>query len=784
MDPELINPDEKNIDIAINAEDTAAPKEPRSEKREAIAKARAIRREAAAKEREAKRKAAAEAKALLAEAKAAAKREKKAAQSKTGSDFGNTGVFRWLEALRKAAGETEQTEHRGGTEELVAVLAAEKNASLVSGKTGEIDAIVAQLAAEQDLQAAEEEETYSAVPEDAPVFENVPDLDSESPAAVVDAIVAQVAAHKGIELPDETDMPVLPEEPAVDTAAESLPTPAVPQSGKYVDAIVAKLAAEEPQEETPAEPPKSYVDAITEARRQRLERENAGADEPAYEPPTAHFSKAVSHERDMEIAAIQYRHDSAAAKQFAKQLYRKTNRSWKRDAAAEQARFAGPQTRRHAAYINIAVCLLMLFGIAAGMFIFERPTVSEIENRRLAEMPDFSVDGYLKGEYTAGVAEYYNDTVPFRSVFKNLTAVIRQHMGLQKDQAVLHGGAPVRGDEEPAVTTAVTEDPLAYLSQTSFTTTVTAQEGDTQEQQGGEDNKDEGEMSKNILVANKRGIMLFGGSYANGERYASYLNRYQQELGSGVQVWSMVAPTPCSFYTPEKFRHLIGSEQKNIEHINEHLVGAKGVDIYTPLEKHADEPIFMRTDHHWSALGAFYAAEAFSAAARVPFARISDYDKMVKPDYVGTLYGYSGDATLKNNPEDFFWYVPHAEFSVTYWNRNLTNRRSGSLFLNVDNVNRSDWYMVYLGGDDRVTKIETNVRNGRKLAVIKDSYGNALIPWLTSSFEEITVIDMRFFTKNAISYLKEIGATDVLFAMNTFSAVGGNAKEIEKIRRQ
>ena len=43
---------------------------------------------------------------------------------------------------------------------------------------------------------------------------------------------------------------------------------------------------------------------------------------------------------------------------------------------------------------------------------------------------------------------------------------------------------------------------------------------------------------------------------------------------------------------------------------------------------------------------------------------------------------------------------------------------------------------------------------------------------------------MRFFTKNAISYLKEIGATDVLFAMNTFSAVGGNAKKIEEIRRQ
>ncbi|MBR5405648.1 MAG: hypothetical protein K6E36_07605 [Oscillospiraceae bacterium] len=780
MDPENFRPEEPEIDIAIDAADTAAPsggppKESRTERREAIAKARAIRREAAAQEREAKKRAAAEAKALVAQAKAEARKKERRSQTK--NTLGNTGVFRWLDALRKATGEEPSGERRGDTEELVAVLAAEKKAALLSDKTGEIDAIVEQLAAEQNLQAAAPEH-----PETAPVFENVPDLDDESPAAVVDAIVAQVAAHKGIEVPDEAGLPE-PEVPAVNTAAAESVSPAAVRSGHFVDEIVAKLAAENPPEETPEEPPVSYVDAITEARRQRLQQVTSGAEEeePAA-PPAAVPSRAVSHEREMELAAAQFRQDTAAAKQFTRKLARRTERSWRHEAAAEQARLSRPQTRRRAAAVNTAACLVMFFGIAAGMLLLERPTVSEIENRKLAEMPDFSVAGYLSGDYTGGVAEYYNDTVPFRSVFKNITAVIRQHMGLQKDQAVLHGGAPVREEDDPAVTTAVTEDPLAYLSQTSYTTATTGQEGDAQ--QGAEDDKDEGEMSRKILVAHKRGIMLYGGSFANGERYASYLNKYQEQLGSGVQVWSMVAPTPCSFYTPEKFQSMIGSEKKNIDHINEHLVGAKGVDIYSALEKHQDEPIFMRTDHHWSALGAFYSAEAFSAAARVPFARMSDYDKVVKPGYVGTLYGYSGDATLKNNPEDFFYYVPHAEFSVTYWNRSLGAKRDGSLFIKLDKVPVSDWYMVYLGGDDRVTRVQTGVKNGRKLAVIKDSYGNALIPWLTSSFEEITVIDMRFFTKNAISYLKEIGATDVLFAMNTFSATGGNAKEIDKIRRQ
>ena len=68
--------------------------------------------------------------------------------------------------------------------------------------------------------------------------------------------------------------------------------------------------------------------------------------------------------------------------------------------------------------------------------------------------------------------------------------------------------------------------------------------------------------------------------------------------------------------------------------------------------------------------------------------------------------------------------------------------------------------------------------------MFKDSYGNALIPWLTSSFEDIYVVDIRYFKKNAVKYIKNVGATDVLFAMNTFSATGGNCKQIEKIRRQ
>ena len=489
-------------------------------------------------------------------------------------------------------------------------------------------------------------------------------------------------------------------------------------------------------------------------------------------------------------------HDSMP---FLKQLSRETERNWKKETSQIQAKIKGDRASRVTSKVNIAVCLTMLFGVAIGMLVLKRPTVSMEENRNLAKMPEFSVDAYLSGEYTNGVSEYYNDTVPFRSTFKTITQSIRQHMGLSGGP-VLHLDAPLMLDEDdhgeaaaqttpaaetttttlPAVTAASGDAAEIEVTTTKATTTTAATEKETEKEEGG---KKEGEISNNILVVNNRGIMLFGAGETHGENYANILNRFQQDL-PGVQCYNLTIPTVCSFYTPDEFKNLIRSEKKNLDYINNHLEGVLPVDAYSALEAHKDEPIFMRTDHHWSSLGAFYAAEKFAQVARVPFARIEEYERRAKNDYVGTLYGYSGDITLKQHPEEFFWYIPKANYTTTYYNSSLTSSYQSSFFLNIENRAPVGYYMVYMAGDDHMVHVHTELNSGRKLAVIKDSYGNALIPWLTSSFDDIYVIDMRYFKVNAINFIKEKGVTDVVFCMNSFSANGGNGRKIDTIRTQ
>lgn len=286
-----------------------------------------------------------------------------------------------------------------------------------------------------------------------------------------------------------------------------------------------------------------------------------------------------------------------------------------------------------------------------------------------------------------------------------------------------------------------------------------------------------GEMSGSVLVLDDgRAIDLYGGGYERGQNYAETLNQLKQMVGDGVNVFSLVAPTAVSFYLPDDLAYMSGSEWDNIDYLNGFFDGVIPVDAYSALAQHVGEDIYFRTDHHWQPLGAYYAAEEFAKTAQVPFVPLSDYETVTMEGYVGTMYGYSGDNPLvKNNPDTFTYYKPKNEYTVTYYTQSLENPYEAGMFLKtIDNLAVVQWYLVFFGGDGEVAHIHTDVGNGRKLVIVKDSYGNAFAPCLANSFEDIWVVDMRGFEKSISQLVKDEGLTDVLFCMNSFSATGDN----------
>lgn len=298
----------------------------------------------------------------------------------------------------------------------------------------------------------------------------------------------------------------------------------------------------------------------------------------------------------------------------------------------------------------------------------------------------------------------------------------------------------------------------------------------------------EGEMSGSILVLNDgRGIVLYGGGKANGKEYASYLNTIKSNLansGNDINVYSLVSPTAGSYYLPDKYKGYMASEKDNIDNINANLSGVTPVDVYSVFEQHKSEHIFSRTDHHWQPLGAYYAAQELAKVAGVPFAPLSEYVEHSYEGYVGTLYGYSKEnPKIKNNPEPFTYYSPKCDYTATFSKTGAEGTfKEGSLLLpGIFKSTPVSWYLVFIGTDDIVTRVNTTVNNGRKLLIVKDSYGNAVIPCLLSSFEQVDMVDMRYFKGSVSQYAVENGMTDIVFIMNTFSATGPNEKKLANI---
>ncbi|MCR4925792.1 MAG: hypothetical protein K5917_05845 [Clostridiales bacterium] len=423
-------------------------------------------------------------------------------------------------------------------------------------------------------------------------------------------------------------------------------------------------------------------------------------------------------------------------------------------------------------FINIAILTIFLLTVSICLIVMKRPTVSYVENRTLAKFPEFSFASYFSGEYTDQISQFYNDTVPNRDKFKGFTSNIVNCFGFGGNN---DNGAQFYGNAIEIESSSVSETNAEATTNSGVVTTTAP--ATTTKQVGNE--IEEGVISNGILVINNRGLMLYGGSYQVGRNYASYLNTYKLELGKDVNIYSMVVPTSVAYYLPEKYKKYSASQLDNINNINSYLKDVKAVDVYSVLEQHKDEAIYSRTDHHWQPLGAYYAAQTFAVDANVPFADLSTYEKVVETDYVGTLYSFTQNASLKNNPEDFIYYKPSNSYTTTYYNTAFQNPSVRSLFVKAYGSNR---YCSFLGSDQLIARLETDVKNGRRLVIIKDSYGNALVPFLTNSFEEIYVVDMRYFDLNAIKFIKEKNITDVLFASCSFSATGANAKCIEKIR--
>lgn len=192
------------------------------------------------------------------------------------------------------------------------------------------------------------------------------------------------------------------------------------------------------------------------------------------------------------------------------------------------------------------------------------------------------------------------------------------------------------------------------------------------------------------------------------------------------------------------------------------------IDVSTELNKHKTEKIYYKTDHHWTTLGAFYAFQAAAPSLGIEGDLSGKYvSYAVSDSFNGMLASKSGVNLGEKEQIDI--YVPTEEDTDLIIDYVDEGKRSTSLY-DSSKLKEKDQYTVFLGGNSSLLDIRTVSTSTKRLLLVKDSFANSFIPFLTSYYREIVVVDPRYYSGTINDLMDSYRISEVLFLYsgNTF----------------
>ena len=192
------------------------------------------------------------------------------------------------------------------------------------------------------------------------------------------------------------------------------------------------------------------------------------------------------------------------------------------------------------------------------------------------------------------------------------------------------------------------------------------------------------------------------------------------------------------------------------------------IDVSTELNKHKTEKIYYKTDHHWTTLGAFYAFQAAAPSLGIEGDLSGKYvSHAVSNSFNGMLASKSGVNLGEKEQIDI--YVPKEEDTDLIIDYVDEGKRSTSLY-DSSKLKEKDQYTVFLGGNSSLLDIRTVSTSTKRLLLVKDSFANSFIPFLTPYYREIVVVDPRYYSGTINDLMDSYRISEVLFLYsgNTF----------------
>ena len=400
---------------------------------------------------------------------------------------------------------------------------------------------------------------------------------------------------------------------------------------------------------------------------------------------------------------------------------------------------------------------ILLLGLA-NLLNTAKPTVSELEQRVLEKRPALSLQDLFSGDYFRSLENYYSDTFILRDALVRASREVRQAFSLLgPGVSLITAPEEVQAPPEKAVEPSPEEPPEIENPQEKPPPPPPIGDGDGDEQNVGY-----------WLVVDGKAVQLFKFKKENFDYYAGILNRYREKLAMDIKIYSMIAPTNSEFVQLKRYKEITDSQNDALYYLDSKLSrGIGSVNVYEALSSRTDEYIYFRTDHHWTALGAYYAYCAFMETRGEDPVPLERYQRIDLEGFLGSSYSKTLDKSLEKNPDTLSVYMPFTKHDYTIYYGRGPEKRDLIDFQYAES--KTNKYLVFISsGELTWGVIKTEVKNGKRILVVKDSFGNALVPFLLPHYEEIYVVDSRFYNigaagKNIIQFIEDNGINEVLF---------------------
>lgn len=467
--------------------------------------------------------------------------------------------------------------------------------------------------------------------------------------------------------------------------------------------------------------------------------------------------------------------------------------------------------------LTVTVFMMFLTVMTVVAFCMPlRPAWSDLEQRSLTTFPAASLKTVANGEYFASINTWFADTFPFREGFLKFQSELEEMYGFRSKKIFGEVGEADEIPDAPADASALAQaaKPVEPLTQPEpessegqtvpdASTSEAAQPDEStskpdeplpdvsvpkdaiDENAGAE----EFETLDALLVRDNAAYEYYNFLQDWADQYIAMVNQAAKDLSGKAKVYDLIIPTSMDICVPARVRKGINTsdQRRAIGYMYSSMSDSvTTVDIFDTMVncQAEDEYLYFRTDHHWTALGAYRAYQDFAKAAGVHVADLNkEFNEKVFEGFTGSFYRNLMSSTLANSPDTIYAYEPKdvTKATISWANGKVSEY---PIINDVSDYSNTQKYSTFIGSDNPFTVIENpKITDGSSILVIKESFGNCFAPFLAESYQHVYVVDYRYYkqidSRKLVDVVTDYNIKNVLFLNNISATRDSTVNQIQ-----